>query len=47
MDFIEGLPGKVLIMVVVDKLAKYAHFVPLSHPYNAASIARLFMDNNF
>jgi hypothetical protein len=37
MDFIEGLPnseGKDVILVVVDRFTKYAHFLPLSHPYN-------------
>ena len=47
MDFIEGLPkseGYLVIMVVVDRLTKYAHFVPLKHPYTAQSVAQLFMD---
>ena len=47
MDFLEGLPlvkGKSVILVVVDRLSKYAHFVALSHPYSAASIAQVFMD---
>lgn len=38
MDFIEGLPkasGKDAILVVVDRLTKYTHFVILSHPYDA------------
>jgi hypothetical protein len=48
MDFIEGLPksqGYSVILVVVDRLTKYAHFVAVKHPYTAADIAELFMDN--
>ncbi|GJV92698.1 retrotransposable element Tf2 [Tanacetum coccineum] len=43
MDFIEGLPKsyeKVVIMVVVDRLSKYAYFTGLSHPFNVAQIAQ-------
>ena len=47
MDFIEGLPqfGSFnAILVVVDKFSKFSHFIPLRHPFTAASIAKIFMD---
>jgi transposase InsO family protein len=50
MDFIEGLPksaSKDVILVVVDRLTKYAHFLALSHLYTAQSVAQLFWDNIF
>ena len=50
MDFVEGLlksNGKDVILVVVDRLTKYAHFLSLSHPYSASSVATLFLDNIF
>jgi hypothetical protein len=48
MDFIEGLPkvgGKSVILTVVDRFSKYAHFIVLGHPYTAASVARAFFDD--
>jgi hypothetical protein len=50
MDFIDGLPssgGKTVILVVVDRLTRYAHFIPLSHPYTAQSVAQAFVNGVF
>jgi hypothetical protein len=33
------------LLVVVDKLSKFAHFIPLWHPFTALAVAKLFMDN--
>jgi ribosomal protein L21E len=32
-------------MAVVDKFTKFAHFVPLSHPYSVDTVAQAFIDN--
>jgi hypothetical protein len=50
MDFIEGLSlskGQSVIMVVVDRLSKYVHFLALSHPYTTVSVARMFVSQVF
>jgi hypothetical protein len=48
MDFIEGflkVGGKSVILTVVDRFSKYAHFIPLSHPYSASTVAKAFFDS--
>ena len=48
LDFIEGLPKSKTydtILVIVDKFSKYEHFIPLSHPYTALSVAQLFLNH--
>jgi len=50
MDFITGLPksgNKSIIMVVVDRLSKYAHFCALPHPFTPTLVAQAFMDQIF
>lgn len=48
MDFIEGLPmsdGANTILVVVDRFTKYAHFIPMKHPFSAQQVGRIFVDS--
>lgn len=51
MDFIIGLPkskrNNDSVMVVVEKLSKIAHFIPVQSTYRAAQIANVFMQNIF
>jgi protoheme ferro-lyase len=50
MDFIEGLPmskGYNVIIVIVDRFSKYNHYIPMAHPYTAATVAKAFMENIF
>lgn len=48
LDFIEGLPTSNrynAILVVIDKYTKYAHFIPLAHPFTALQVAQAYMDH--
>ena len=48
MDFIEGLPiseGKDKILVIVDRLTKYAHFMGVRKTDYAKQIAKVFCKN--
>ena len=50
MDFIEGLPtsgSANAIMVVVDKFTRYAHFIPLCHPFTVATAVASYINNVF
>ena len=51
MDFITGLPTSTkqndAIMVVVDKLSKFAHFISVKSTCKAINITRVFMNEIF
>ena len=47
LNFIEGLPpsqGKDTILVVVDRLSKFTHFLSLTHPFTAKGVAEKFVE---
>lgn len=47
MDFVDGLPqsGRFnCLLVFVDKHTRFAHFMPLAHPYPASKVALLYMN---
>lgn len=48
MDFITGLPvsfGFTVILVVVDRLSKYGHFMGLKTDHTSKQVAEVFMAN--
>jgi hypothetical protein len=51
LDFITGLPKTQKqndsIMVVIDKLSKYAHFIPVKSTFKVINIAEIFMKEIF
>jgi hypothetical protein len=50
MDFVEGLPtsgNANSVIVVVDKFTRYAHFIPLHHPFTSVKVAVTYLNNVF
>jgi hypothetical protein len=49
MDFVNGLPktqkGNDSIWVIVDRLTKLAHFIPVHTSYGGDKLAQLYVDN--
>jgi hypothetical protein len=47
LDFVEGFAKvsyRSVILMVVDRFFKYAHFLALRHPYSTITIAKAFFD---
>ena len=48
MDFVSGLPrtrkGNDAIWVIVDRLTKSAHFIPIKMTFSLDKLARLYVD---
>jgi hypothetical protein len=50
-DFITGFPKTIkqhdVIMVVMDKLSKETHFIPIKSTFNSIDVANIFMKDIF
>ena len=50
MNFVEGVPksnNKDVILVIVDRFTKYAHFLTLSHPFTVKDVINILLENIF
>lgn len=50
MDFVKDLPlsnGYYVVFTVIDRLTKFAHFFPLSHPNTTSKVAHVFFSAVF
>ena len=50
LDFVEGLlrsANHTTILIVVDRLSKYAHFIALIHPFMGVQVANLYINHIF
>lgn len=47
MDFVEGFSKvscKSVVLTVIDRFSKYAHFIAFGHPYIAMTVTQAFFD---
>lgn len=50
LDFVDRLPsseGKTKVLVVMDRLSKYSHFIAIKHSYTATQVAQIVSSNVF
>lgn len=50
MDFLEQMPEfdeMDTVLVMIDRLSKYGHFIALKHPFSAKDVADVFLDKIF